>query len=170
MALPDPAKVRGPGTLYVTSRISRGDILNEDTFFKWYDEDHIDEIVHTSGMKSALRYRDVDFEEKVKKKEKVFLAIYPMPDITFIMTEEFRCISVKSTIMPDTVLIYDLAEMDVRYLGLVQKTESRQTRSSPAPCVVIFGVEPGPESSDEDVEKWYKEEVSKFPGLSQYGR
>jgi hypothetical protein len=48
MAAPNPA-IKGPGVLYVTSRISRDDILDEDTFFKWYDEDHIDEIVNTSG-------------------------------------------------------------------------------------------------------------------------
>ena len=167
MALPDPAKVKGPGTLFVTSRISRDDILDEDTFFKWYDEDHIDEIVHTSGMKSALRYRDVDFEEKVQRKEKVFLAIYPIQDMSFLMTDEFRSIRVKSPLLPDTGLIYDLAEMDVRYLGLVEKTEPKQERSSPAPCMVMFGVEPGPESSDEDIEKWYKEEVSKFAAFQQ---
>jgi hypothetical protein len=48
MATPNPA-IKGPGVLYVTSRIARDDILDEDTFFKWYDEDHIDEIVNTSG-------------------------------------------------------------------------------------------------------------------------
>ena len=146
----------------MTSRISRDDVLDEETFFKWYDEDHIDEIVHTSGMKSALRYRDIDFEEKVKRKEKVFLAIYPMQDMSFLMRDEFRSIRVESPILPDTGLIYDLAEMDVRYLGLVEKTEMKQQSSSPAPCVVVLGIEPGPQSSDEDVEKWYREEVSKF--------
>ena len=50
MATPNPA-IKGPGVLYVTSRISRDEILDEDTFFKWYDEDHIDEIVNTSGMR-----------------------------------------------------------------------------------------------------------------------
>ena len=159
MALPDPALVKGPGTLYVTSRISRPDILDEETFFKWYDEDHIDEIVHTSGMKSALRYRDVDFREKQERKEKVFLAIYPMPDMTFLMTDEFRSIRVKSSILPDTGLIYDLAEMDVRYLGLVHKTEPNRETGDPARYLVVFGIEPGPQSPDKEVEAWYREEV-----------
>jgi hypothetical protein len=48
MATPNPA-IKGPGVLYVQSRISRDDILDEETFFKWYDDDHIDEIVNTSG-------------------------------------------------------------------------------------------------------------------------
>ena len=48
MASANPA-VKGQGVLYVTSRIARDDILDEATYLKWYDEDHIDEIVHTSG-------------------------------------------------------------------------------------------------------------------------
>ena len=48
MATLNPA-IKGPGVLYVTSRIARDDVLDEDTYFKWYDEDHIDEIVNTSG-------------------------------------------------------------------------------------------------------------------------
>ena len=160
MATPNPA-IRGPGVLYVTSRIARDDVLDEDTYFRWYDEDHIDEIVHTSGMKSAFRYRDVEIEEKNKSKEKVFLAFYPMQDMAFTQGDEFRSIRVKSPILPDTGLIYDLADLDVRYLGLIEKTEPKQKRSHPAPCLVVFGVEPGPGTSDEEVEKWFKEEVSK---------
>lgn len=161
MAAPNPA-IKGLGLLYVQSRIARDDVLDEDTYFRWYEEDHIDEIVHTSGMKSAFRYRDVEFEEKNKRKEKPYLAFYPMEDLAFTQGDEFRKIRVKSPILPDTGLIYDLADFDVRYLGLVEKTELKQRRNGPPPCLVMFGIEPGPDSSDSDVEKWYKEEVSQF--------
>jgi hypothetical protein len=164
MAKPNPA-VSGKGLLYVTSRIQRTDVLDEETYFKWYDEDHIDEIVHTSGMKSAFRYRDVDFDEKSRKQEKVFLAFYPMDDLAFTQGDEFRSIRVKSDILPDTGIIYDLADLDVRYLGLVEKTKPKIQRKSSAPCIVVFGVEPGPDSSDAEVEKWFREEVSRIPPL-----
>jgi hypothetical protein len=160
MAQPNPA-VKGPGVLYVTSRIDRTDVLDEATYFKWYDEDHIDEIVHTSGMPSAFRYRDVDFDEKNKNKEKVYLAFYPMEDIAFTQGDEFRKIRVKSDLLPDTGIIYDLADLDVRYLGLVQKTESKKRESTGSPCLVVFGVEPGERSSDEQVQKWFMDEVSR---------
>ena len=159
MATPNPA-IKGPGLLYVQGRISRPDILDEETFLKWYDEDHIAEIVETSGMKTAFRYRDVDFEEKVKRKEKPYLAFYPMQDLAFTQGDEFRNIRVKSPILPDTGIIYDLAEMDVRYLGLVKKTEPKTKKTSPAACLVVFGIEPGTDQSDEEVEKWFLEEVS----------
>jgi hypothetical protein len=163
MASPNP-KVRGPGLLYVTSRIERDDILDEKAYFKWYDEDHIDEIVQTSGMKSAFRYRDADFESKNKNKEKVYLAFYPMPDLAFTQGDEFRKIRVKSPLLPGSGIIYDLAEIDVRYLGLVHKTEPKQKRDHASPFLVVFGLEPGDDTPDGDVEKWLKEEVSKVLG------
>ncbi|KAK5175543.1 uncharacterized protein LTR77_000682 [Saxophila tyrrhenica] len=157
MASPNP-KVRGPGLLYVTSRIDRTDLLDEKTYFKWYDDDHIDEIVQTSGMKSAFRYRDANFDEKNKNKEKVYLAFYPMQDLAFTQGDEFRNIRVKSDMLPGSGIIYDLADLDVRYLGLVHKTEPKQKRDHAAPCLVVFGVEPGDGTSEKDVEKWFKEE------------
>lgn len=156
MATPNP-KIKGPGLLYVTSRIASPDILDEKTYFKWYDEDHIDEIVHTSGMPSAFRYRDIDLEEKERKKEKVYLAFYPMQDLAFTQGEEFRKIRVKSDLLPGSGIIYDLADLDVRYLGLVDKTERK--KEGVAECVVVFGVEPGKGMGDDVVEKWFKDEV-----------
>ena len=159
MATPNP-KIKGEGLLYVTSRIDRTDILDEQTYFKWYDEDHIDEIVHTSGMPSAFRYRDVDIDEKLRKKEKVFLAFYPMSDLAFTQGEDFRKIRVKSDLLPGSGIIYDLADLDVRYLGLVHKTEPKEKRTRASPCIVVFGVEPGSGTTDEETEKWFKDEVS----------
>lgn len=147
--------------LYVTSRIDRSDILDEQAYFKWYDEDHIDEIVQTSGMKSAFRYRDVDFERKNNNKEKVYLAFYPMQDLAFTQGEEFRKIRVKSDLLPGSGIIYDLADLDVRYLGLIHKTQPKQKREQAAACLVVFGVEPGAGVSDEDVDRWFRDEVSR---------
>jgi len=147
--------------LYVTSRIDRSDILDEQAYFKWYDEDHIDEIVQTTGMKSAFRYRDVDFERKNNNKAKVYLAFYPMQDLAFTQGEEFRKIRVKSDLLPGSGIIYDLADLDVRYLGLVHKTQPKQKREEAAACLVVFGVEPGAGVSDEDVDRWFRDEVSR---------
>lgn len=111
-------------------------------------------------MKSAFRYRDLEFEEKQKRKEKTYLAFYPMEDMAFTQGDEFRGIRVKSPILPETGIIYDLAEMDVRYLGLVHQAQSKQKPEDGSPYLVIFGVEPGKDLSDEEVEKWFKQEVS----------
>lgn len=160
MAAPDPALLKGPGLLYVQSRIARTDILDEATFFEWYDEDHIDEIVNTSGIDSALRYRDADFDAKIRTKEKGLLAIYPLQDLAFLLSDEFRGIRIKSPLLPDTGIVYDLAEFDVRYLSLVEKTEPKQEHVSPSDGLVVFGVEPRNSSSDKEVRQWFLESVS----------
>lgn len=143
--------IKGPGLLYVTSKISRKDIMSEETYFKWYDEDHIDEIVNTDGIKSAYRYIDTN-----PRADKPFLAFYPMPDITFTQGEQFRKIRVKSDILPGTGICYDLADIDVRYLGLIDKIGLRK---GVAECLVTIGIEPGPNSSDSEVENWFKSDV-----------
>ena len=112
-------------------------------------------------MRSAFRYRDVDIEEKKKRKEKIYLAFYPMEDLAFTQGDEFRSIRVKSPILPESGIIYDLADLDVRYNGLVHKAQSKNRPDGGAPCVIIFGIEPGQNLSDEEVEKWFRDEVRK---------
>lgn len=96
------SNIKGPGLLYVTSKISRTDILDEETYMKWYDEDHIAEIVETSGMKSAFRYIDL----AKSKVDKPYLAFYPLEDLVFTQGEEFKKIKVKSDILPGSGICY----------------------------------------------------------------
>ncbi|CAK7245890.1 MAG: hypothetical protein STHCBS139747_007495 [Sporothrix thermara] len=81
------AEIKGPGILYVEARISRKDIMDEDVYMNWYDNDHIAEIIETSGVDSAFRYKREDAEWP-------YLAIYEMRDIAFTQGEEFRKIRV----------------------------------------------------------------------------
>lgn len=125
--------------------------MSEDAYFKWYDEDHIDEIVNTDGIKNAYRYIDTN-----PKADKPYLAFYPMTDIGFTQGERFKKIRVKSSLLPGTGICYDLADIDVRYLGLIDKIGSRKGVSE---CLVTIGIEPGPNSSDSEVESWFKSDV-----------
>jgi len=122
MATPNP-KIKGPGMLYVNSRIARKDILDEATYLKWYDEDHIPEICSTD-MKDAFRYVDTDGSAP-----KPYLAFYPMPDLAYTQGEEFKQIRVKSDILPGSGICYDLADIDVRYYGLVEKTDRTERKT-----------------------------------------
>jgi hypothetical protein len=109
------AEMKGPGILYVTSKIARTDILNEETYMKWYEDDHIAEIMQTSAIHSALRFKNVD-----PSVDKPYFVKYPMQDISFTQGEEFRKIKVHSDLLPGGGPIYDLADIDVRYYGLIQ--------------------------------------------------
>lgn len=140
------AHIKGQGMLYVTSQIAKKDIMDYDTYMKWYDEDHIAEIIETSGIDSAYRYIDTN-----KDALKPYLAFYPMQDIGFTQGEEFRKIRVKSDLLPGTGICYDLADIDVRYIGLIGKSGSR---SGVAEYLFSTAIEPAQGTSDADAEKW----------------
>lgn len=121
--------ISGPGILFVESGISQPDVLDEKTFMKWYDEDHIPEILRTSGVSSARRFKSVDTTV-----DKPYLSMYAMNDLSFVLGEEFKNISVHSDILPGSGICYDLAEFQLRFDTLIQvydplkkgKGESRQ--------------------------------------------
>lgn len=94
-------EIKGPGLLYVNSKISNP-LLNEAKFMKWYSTDHIPEIMATSGINSALRFKNAD-----EKADKPNLVLYPMQDIGFTQGEEFRKIRVHSEILPEGLPIYE---------------------------------------------------------------
>lgn len=118
--------IQGPGMLFVRSRISptSKNILDEGTFLKWYDDEHIAKVVSTSGIQSAFRYVDVSKSLPTGDSQnlKPFLAVYPMRELAFTLSDEFKRINVKSENLPSSGIIYDLADMDVSYLGFLGAT------------------------------------------------
>jgi len=115
--------IKGPGLLYVNSKIARTDLLDEERYMKWYGQDHIAEILLTSGFHSAVCFKDIN-----AKADKPYLVMYPMEDIAFTQGEEFKKIKVHSDLLPNGGPIYDLADFEVRYYGLVQKYEPKSTK------------------------------------------
>lgn len=111
-------ELKGPGLLFVNSRISRPDLLDEEAFMKWYGEDHISDILKTSGIKSALCFKNAD-----PAAEKPYLVLYPMQDIGFIQGDEFKKIGIHSDLLPNGGPIYDYADMFVRYYNLIDTYE-----------------------------------------------
>lgn len=169
--------MKGPGMLWVTSRISQSskDLLDEQTFLHWYDDEHILEIIETSGIQDAFRYIDVKKESALgsEASRKPFLAFYPMPDINFTQGEEFKSIRVRSDILPGSGVIYDLADIDVGYLGLLSKSgdtgkkggiltqNSRirvlTPRIEAAQYILVSAIEPADGTKDSEVKQFYDE-------------
>jgi hypothetical protein len=91
-------------------------------------------------IKPLSRY--VDFNKSSPEDEhKPFLAIYPMRDMGFTLSEEFKGINVKSDILPGSGVVYDLADMDVSYLGLkgtTKKKEGNRGESFTNPIFILY--------------------------------
>ncbi|RDW64780.1 hypothetical protein BP6252_10431 [Coleophoma cylindrospora] len=163
------SQITGPGILYVNSKIARADILDEAGYMKWYEEDHIPEIIEIDVIKSALRWKDVD-----PKADKPYLVTYPMQDIGFTQGPEFRKIAVHSKLLPGGGPIYDLADIDVRYYGLIQVFDPTNLGAGKTKFIMTAAMETGDGLTDEDIDDWYRKEhlnqLSHVPGTNAQSR
>lgn len=120
-----PSKVKGRGMYYVKSRITNTESLDEKTFLKWYTEDHIPEVIQTSGINSAMRFKHAD-----PTTDMPYLAIYPMEDVSFTQQDEFKNIGVHSDILPKGGPVYDLVDFDVRVYALYSAYDPTKSSES----------------------------------------
>lgn len=151
-------EIKGPGILYVEASISRPDIMDEATYMNWYDNDHIAEIIETSGVDSAFRYIHKDKGNV----HMPYLAIYELRDIAFTQGDEFRKIRVHSKLLPGSGLCYDLADNDVRYCSLVQVYDPTNKGPGHTKSIISAQYELEDGYPVEDFDNWYRQEVT-FP-------
>ncbi|KAH7384427.1 hypothetical protein DE146DRAFT_622670 [Phaeosphaeria sp. MPI-PUGE-AT-0046c] len=165
-------KIDGPGLLHVRSRISSPS-LTESVFLAWYDNEHIPEVVSTSGIQSAFRYIDVakTSANGDKANPKPFFAFYPMKDLRFTQSDEFRTISVTGKELPGSGVVYDLAEFDVGYMAKKSVSEKKGKGGGTARFILTCGIRPDedsiPSSQLEDFYSKQTEELAQCPGYSR---
>ena len=75
-----------PGLLWVNSKIKAPDELSPEAYTKWYEDVHIPDIFKTSGIHEAYRYQTLGQDD-----ERPYLALYPLQDLDFLQTDEFKC-------------------------------------------------------------------------------
>lgn len=116
------SEAKGPGLLYVNSKITSSK-LSPELFAKWYEDVHIPDIFETSGIKTAYRYYTTSPDPAAV--ERPYLALYPLRDVSFLQTAEFKSIPVQSDLVPtESKCIFDLADFDTRYYTNIAKHES----------------------------------------------
>ncbi|KAI1612743.1 hypothetical protein EDD36DRAFT_496003 [Exophiala viscosa] len=149
------SQATGPGVLYVNSKITCSK-LSPEIFTEWYEDVHIPDIFETSGIKSAYRYYTTSSNPEAV--ERPYLALYPLRDVSFLQTAEFKSIPVHSDLVPtESKCIFDLADFDTRYYTNIAKHESR-TEKGPISFIVShqFDLPSGSGlSGDQDVLGWY---------------
>lgn len=124
----------GPGMLAAHSRLARPDTCPPEQYEKWYFEDHIPDVLNTSGISRALFYTNTDATA-----ERPYLALYPLRDLPFLQTDEFiKNIHVTSPILPKSEegtvgLCYDYMDVDVAYLQHVQTYHPGQSSGAEDP-------------------------------------
>ncbi|KAF1837755.1 hypothetical protein BDW02DRAFT_96481 [Decorospora gaudefroyi] len=174
---PNQEAVKGPGILFVRSRIAPAnkDILSPSTLLHWYDKIHIPDVVSTSGIKSAFRFIDTAIDgadaEKVapKTNTKPYLAMYPMQDLAFTNGDEFRGISVKSDVFPGGGAVYDFVELEVWKGGIVGKTEKKHGAAKPK-FILSVGIRPGTDVTEEKIEDFFDKQITALATNQDYIR
>ncbi|KAK7192356.1 hypothetical protein DPSP01_004943 [Paraphaeosphaeria sporulosa] len=166
--------MKGPGILYVKACInpSPSNPLEEPQYMHWYDDDHIAEIVETSGMPNAFRYFHVNKTPGQGKPTpdcpRPYLAFYPMPDIAFTQGAEFKKIRVHSDMLPGTGLCYDMADNDVGYYALVGQKGNGQKGSGK--YLATSEIEPASQVTDEEMNAFLDQQVETVSKLDHYQR
>jgi hypothetical protein len=110
--------LEGRGLLSVFSRIIKPELLSDGLFTEWYAEEHIPDALGTSGMTTGFRYYAVE-----PPGERPWLALYPVQDLGFFTTAEFRAVPVESHRLPGKK-IFDLAHFDTRYYQFIDAFEA----------------------------------------------
>ncbi|KAL5119959.1 hypothetical protein ACEQ8H_002057 [Pleosporales sp. CAS-2024a] len=156
--------MQGPGILFVRASIA-DDILDEKTFLRWYDADHIPEVVTTSGIKSGFRCVDSEKESPSgrMRNPKPLLTFYPMSDLSFASSDEFRAIKVSSDLLPGDGSVYDLADFEVSFLSLRNKTEKKEGAGGKQ-YVLTCGVRLEPGQSMDELFKKQQESLANAKG------
>ncbi|KAK3100818.1 hypothetical protein LTR53_018972, partial [Teratosphaeriaceae sp. CCFEE 6253] len=112
-----PVSGKNPGVLFVNSKITKPDEFSDQDFSKWYEVVHIPDIFKTSGIKSASRWRAVD-----PANDRPYLALYPVDDLEFLDSDEFKAIPVHHDSLPGGA-VFNLADFDTRYYKFAQSYE-----------------------------------------------
>lgn len=165
--------IQGLGILWVQSRISATskDILDEATFLKWYDDEHITEVVSTSGIHSGFRYIDVNKTSACGNSANPtpFLAFYPLKDIAFTLSDEFKKINIRSDLLPGSGIVYDLAEFDISCMGFINAT-ARKGEAERAKYVLTSGIRHEKEAGVDSIEEYYNKQIDTLSQQDGYIR
>lgn len=74
-----------PGLLYTNSKPVHPEKLLLTELDRWYEDIHLPDVLNLSGIHEACRWQALDSDT-----ERPFLATYPLLDVHFLNTDEFK--------------------------------------------------------------------------------
>jgi hypothetical protein len=109
-------KLSGPGVIISASRITKPNELSDVVFNKWYNEVHIQDVLATGGVTRAARFREAN-----PKATAPYLAIYTIPDLSIIESEEFKKVPMTHESLPGGGNVHSFVNFDTRFYSLIQE-------------------------------------------------
>ncbi|KAL4966539.1 uncharacterized protein BDV14DRAFT_198997 [Aspergillus stella-maris] len=136
---------RQDGLLLAISRVKPGQITPA-AFEEWYNDVHVADVLKTSGINSAARYHASGTTPD--SQEWPFLALYPVPDVAFLVSAEFTSvpIAIESDLQTGKTC-FDVAEFDIRQHRAVVDVHAGEVADGPAANILLVEFDPDvPES------------------------
>lgn len=157
----------GPGIIWTNSVPLPP--LSEGVFNEWYEKHHIPDIRKAkpgpTGCVAAWRFKSRD-----AARTRPYLAIYLLPDLSFLQSSEFGQVQMHHDLLPEGGPVQKYADFDTRYYRLIQsfdKPDQVESDSGVGRVIKCTAIQPEP-GRGEDIDRWYREEhleqASQMPG------
>ncbi|KAI9679907.1 MAG: hypothetical protein M1817_004922 [Caeruleum heppii] len=158
-----------PGMLFAWSKITSPS-LTPDLLRKWYDMEHIPDIIRTSGFKSDFRYEAIS---PGSVDGRSYLNICIVDDLVFFDSDEFKAIPIKSELFAEDKSIFDLVDFDLRYAERVDVKTASDPQTGRGRGLLIESIGPAG-GTTADIESWFEgrhlDSVQRVPGYRRTTR
>jgi hypothetical protein len=174
------------GLVWVASQITQPAHLSEAAFLKWYEDQHVDEVVSLPGIRSAARYEAVPLSSLTGPPPPTpsgvpteapppwllaakWLTLYDMHDVEYRHTPQFKGLDGQASPKDDLLpTIFKRAKFETRFARLASNDGPAANGGRPSSLIISATITPGSQANSLELDKWYREEhvplLSKCPG------
>ncbi|KXJ97307.1 hypothetical protein Micbo1qcDRAFT_7032 [Microdochium bolleyi] len=146
--------MKGPGLLWVASKIKKPDLLDWTTFLKWYDEEVFPQAIDMSMVPSGLRSTARD-----QSNEWWNLCLSPVTDFAYFQTDEFQQAMAddnKNKLLPAGGKYHDLVDFDCRFYNIQSTFEhGNQTTLESTKCLMVSQWDFRADMEESEFDGWY---------------
>ncbi|EMC91276.1 hypothetical protein BAUCODRAFT_320634 [Baudoinia panamericana UAMH 10762] len=148
-----------PGLMFVTSRVTDSSKTSDEKYNRFYNDEHLPDVLNYGISKVAIRYKNVNAESKIP-----YLACYPLDDANFLTSPGLEKLvqDTRSSKTFDNQDVYDYVEFGLRpyekiqtYEGIHPDSTSLPDPSSHAHTVICVAMEP---ADEQDFDDWYRKQ------------
>ena len=164
----DAALAVVPGLMMVTAKISNP-ILTPTVFNKWYSDIHVRDMVNNHFATLALRYTNYSLGETAPisgtiSQSSHYLALYNVPDVHFLdVPGAMSHLPLNHEMLPDkNKPVTTWSDWIFTYWLPLSTYDGPSNATTRPTFAVVEQIEPA-EGTDDDLDKWYRTEVSIKP-------
>ena len=161
------------GILFVTSAIIDPSKTTDEAYNRFYDDEHLPDVLNSGGTTLALRYKNT---KPASETDRPYLAVYPV-DTQWLGSAAHKKLveSTKKSPAMQTEDRNELVRFDSRFYEKIQTFEgyghAEKSGNERGQTVVCVAMEP---SDEEDFEAWYRKQhldmLSMIPGYRRCTR